>query len=184
VSSREAAGGAAEGFPCLDDVACPVPAEQQPLREYQQLLASWFFVWPSSSAAALARPLSLAWLLAFLPALLVASGSYALRHRPFPLLLAAVVVALLLPLLLLVRQWLGWSYVRQRLVRERVDYEESGWYDGQVWEKPLAWRQRDLLVARHQLQPVMDRLRRALLLTIALMSGGLLLLVAGLWQAL
>jgi hypothetical protein len=74
--------------------------------------------------------------------------------------------------------------VRQRLVRERVDYEESGWYDGQVWEKPLAWRQRDLLVARHQVQPVMDRLRRALLLTLALMSGGMLLLVAGLWQAL
>ena len=72
----------------------------------------------------------------------------------------------------------------ERLVRERVDYEESGWYDGQVWEKPLAWRQRDLLVARHQVQPVMDRLRRALLLTLALMSSGMLVLVAGLWQAL
>ena len=184
MSPREAAGGAGEGLPCLDGIACPVPAEQQPLREYQQLLASWFFVWPSTSAASLLRPLGVAWLLALLPSLLVASGSYALRHRPLPLLLAALVVALLLPLLLLVRQWLGWSYVRQRLVRERVEYEESGWYDGQVWEKPLAWRQRDLLVARHQLQPVMDRLRRALLLTIALMSGGLLLLVAGLWQAL
>ncbi len=184
MSPREAAGGAAEGLPCLDGIACPVPPEQQPLREYQQLLSSWFFVWPSTSAASLLRPLGVAWFLALLPALLVASGSYALRHRPLPLLLAALVVALLLPLLLLVRQWLGWSYVRQRLVRERVEYEESGWYDGQVWEKPLAWRQRDLLVARHQLQPVMDRLRRALLLTIALMSGGLLLLVAGLWQAL
>lgn len=184
MSSREAAGGAAEGLPALDGIACPVPAEQQPLREYQQLLTSWFFVWPSASAPALLRPLAVAWLLALLPALLVASGSYALRHHPLPLLLAAVVVALLLPLLLLVRQWLGWSYVRQRLVSERVEYEESGWYDGQVWEKPLAWRQRDLLVVRHQLQPVMERLRRALLLTIALMAGGVLLLVAGLWQAL
>lgn len=184
MSSREAAGGAAEGLPSLDGIACPVPAEQQPLREYQQLLTSWFFVWPSASAPALLRPLVVAWLLALLPALLVASGSYALRHHPLPLLLAAVVVALLLPLLLLVRQWLGWSYVRQRLVSERVEYEESGWYDGQVWEKPLAWRQRDLLVVRHQLQPVMERLRRALLLTIALMAGGVLLLVAGLWQAL
>lgn len=183
MTPREASGGAAGDLPCLDDIACPVPAEQQPLREYQQLLDSWFFAWPSSSSAGLLRPLAVAWMLALLPALLVASGSYALRHRPLPLLLAALVVALLLPLLLLVRQWLGWSYVRQRLVRERVDYEESGWYDGQVWEKPLAWRQRDLLVVRHQLKPVMDRLRRALLLTIALMGGGMLLLGAGLWQA-
>lgn len=184
MSPREATGGAAEDLPCLDGIACPVPADQQPLLEYQQLLASWFFAWPSASPLGLMKPLALAWLLALLPALLVASGSYALRHHPLPLLLAALVVALLLPLLLLVRQWLGWRYVRQRLVRERVDYEESGWYDGQVWEKPLAWRQRDLLVARHQVQPVMDRLRRALLLTLALMSGGMLLLVAGLWQAL
>ena len=184
MSLREPTGGAAEGLPCLDDIACPVPAEQQPLREYQQLLTSWFFRWPSGSSRQLLRPLAIAWFGALLPALLVASGSYALRHRPLPLLLAALVVALLLPLLLLVRQWLGWSYVRRRLMRERVDYEESGWYDGQVWEKPLAWRQRDLLVVRHQLQPVMDRLRRALLITMALMAGGMLLLVAGLWQAL
>ena len=184
MSPREATGDPAEDLPCLDGIPCPVPAEQQPLREYQQLLSSWFFAWPSASALGLLRPLAMGWLLALVPSLLVASGSYALRHQPLPLLLAAQVVALLLPLLLLVRQWLGWSYVRQRLVRERVDYEESGWYDGQVWEKPLAWRQRDLLVARHQVQPVMDRLRRALLLTLALMSGGMLLLVAGLWQAL
>lgn len=184
MSSREVTGGWSEGLPCLDDIACPVPPEQQPLREYEQLLRSWFFSWPSGPASALVRPLAVAWVLALLPALLVASGSYALRHRPLPLLLAALVVSLLLPLLLLVRQWLGWSYVRQRLVSERVEYEESGWYDGQVWEKPIAWRQRDLLVVRHQLQPVMDRLRRALLLIIALMSGGGLLLLAGLWQAL
>lgn len=184
MSPRDPAGGAAEGLPCLDGIACPVPAEQQPLQEYQQLEASWFFAWPSTSTPALLRPLGVAWFLALLPALLVASGSYVLRRHPLPLLLAALVVALLLPLLLLVRQWLGWSYVRRRLMLERVEYEESGWYDGQVWEKPLAWRQRDLLVARHQVRPVMDRLRRALLLTIALMAGGLLLLVAGLWQAL
>jgi hypothetical protein len=87
--------------------------------------------------------------------------------------------ALLLPLLLLVRQWLGWSYVHRRLVAERVEYEESGWYDGQVWEKPLPWRQQDLLVARHQVGPVLQRLGRGVALVLAL-----LLSCAGLCQAL
>jgi hypothetical protein len=50
--------------------------------------------------------------------------------------------------------------VRKRLVAETVEYEESGCYDGQVWEKPIAWRQQDLLVARFQVDPVMRRLRQ------------------------
>lgn len=149
------------------------------MREYQQLLTSWFFAWPSASSRALLRALAIAWVLALLPALLVASGSYALSHRPLPVLLAALVVALLLPLLLLVRQWLGWSYVQQRLVRERVEYEESGWYDGQVWEKPLQWRQQDLLVLRHQVDPVIRRLQQAFGVLVALLVLGF-----GLCQAL
>jgi len=81
--------------------------------------------------------------------------------------------------LLLVRQWLGWSYVHKRLVSERVEYEESGWYDGQVWEKPLAWRQQDLLVATHQVRPVLERLQQGIGLAATLM-----LLGASLCQAL
>ncbi|MFM7314208.1 MAG: CGLD27 family protein [Cyanobium sp.] len=178
------AWGAATPIPAGESAACPVPPEQRPQCEYEQLLQSWFFAWPAGSAGSLTKPLLSAWLLALLPSLLVASGSYALRHHSLPLIVAAGVVALLLPMLLLIRQWLGWTYVRRRLVSERVEYEESGWYDGQVWEKPLAWRQRDLLIARHELGPVLQRLRTALLLIAALMAGGSGLLLTGLWQAL
>ena len=161
------------------DSPCPVPPEQRPLEEYVQLQGSWFFRWPTGGDRSLARALTLAWLLALPPCLLVASGSLSLRHDPPQLLLAGATAALLLPLFLLARQWLGWTYVRRRLVAERVDYEESGWYDGQVWEKPIAWRQQDLLVARHQVEPVLQRLRQG-----ALLAGGLLLAGAGLCQAL
>jgi hypothetical protein len=60
-----------------------------------------------------------------------------------------------------------------------VHYEESGWYDGQVWEKPIAWRQQDLLVARHQVEPVLRRLRQGAALVV-----GLLVVGTGLCQAL
>jgi hypothetical protein len=109
----------------------------------------------------------------------VASGSWVLRHHLGQLWLAAAVAALLLPILLLLRQWLGWCTIHQRLVSEAVIYEESGWYDGQRWEKPLSWRQQDLLVAQHQVRPVLQRLQRALLLSL-----GLALLGTGLCQAL
>jgi hypothetical protein len=158
---------------------CPVPPDQRPLGEYAQLLDSWFFVWPAAGAGRLFRALLIAWSLALGPCLLVASGSIPLRHDPPRLFAAGAIAAVLLPLLLLFRQWLGWRYVHRRLVAERVEYEESGWYDGQVWEKPLSWRQQDLLVARHEVAPVLVRLGRGMAL-----AGGLLLAGAGVCQAL
>jgi hypothetical protein len=154
---------------------CPVPPEQRPLQEYEQLLASWFFVWPSQDLPGLLRPLATSWLLLLPVSILVASGSWVLRHHLAQLVLAGMIAAVALPMLLLVRQWLGWKYVHRRLVSERVEYEESGWYDGQVWEKPLAWRQQDLLVAQHQVQPVLRRLQQgaALAIILALLGASL-----------
>ena len=161
------------------DSPCPVPPDQRPLEEYRQLLNSWFFRWPTGGAAGLGRALGLSWLLALGPCLLVASGSLMLRRFPWLLVLAGASAALLLPLLLLLRQWLGWRYVEARLLAERVDYEESGWYDGQVWEKPISWRLQDRLVASHELAPVMRRLGRAIATTAGLLLGGSGLLLAG-----
>mgnify|MGYP001449869380 CR=1 FL=1 len=104
--------------------------------------------------------------------ILIASGSWTLRADPPRLVVAGAVAALVLPLLLLVRQWLGWTYVMKRLLAEKVDYEESGWYDGQTWEKPLSWRSKDLLVARHEVRPILGRLSRAMAAAAGLMLGG------------
>ncbi|MEB3262651.1 MAG: CGLD27 family protein [Cyanobacteriota bacterium] len=153
-------------------VACPVPPEQRPLREYEQLKQSWFFVWPAETLNGLIRPLAISWLMLLPVTLVVASGSWVLRHDPARLALSAAVAAIALPVLLLVRQWLGWSYVHRRLISERVEYEESGWYDGQVWEKPLSWRQQDLLVATHQVRPVLLRLQQAIGMAACLMLLG------------
>jgi hypothetical protein len=151
---------------------CPVPSEQRPLRQYEELCRSWFFAWPAQSLPGLLRPLAVSWLSVLPLTLLVASGSWVLRHDPARMVAAGAVAAIALPTLLLVRQWLGWSSIHQRLVSERVEYEESGWYDGQVWEKPLAWRQQDLLVARHQVRPILVRLQQAIGLAATLMLAG------------
>ena len=163
----------------MSAVACPVPPEQRPLQEYEQLKQSWFFVWPSENLAGLLKPLAISWLIVLPITVVVASGSWVLRHDPARMVVSGMVAAIALPVLLLVRQWLGWSYVHKRLVSERVEYEESGWYDGQVWEKPLAWRQQDLLVATHQVRPVLLRLQQGIGLAATLM-----LLGASLCQAL
>ncbi|MAI96063.1 MAG: hypothetical protein CMN95_05020 [Synechococcus sp. MED650] len=160
-------------------VSCPVPPEQRPLEEFRQLCQSWFFSWPTEQPSSLSRWLISSWVLMLPVCTLVASGSWTLKQDPPRLVAAGAVAALVLPLLLLVRQWLGWTYVMQRLLRETVDYEESGWYDGQTWEKPLSWRERDLLVARHEVRPILGRLGRAMAT-----AAGLMLVGASVCQAL
>ena len=160
-------------------VSCPVPPEQRPLEEFRQLCQSWFFSWPTEQPSSLSRWLISSWVLMLPICTLVASGSWTLKQDPPRLVAAGAVAALVLPLLLLVRQWLGWTYVMQRLLRETVDYEESGWYDGQTWEKPLSWRERDLLVARHEVRPILGRLGRAMAT-----AAGLMLVGASVCQAL
>ena len=160
-------------------VSCPVPPEQRPLEEFRQLCQSWFFSWPTEQPSSLSRWLISSWVLMLPVCTFVASGSWTLKQDPPRLVAAGAVAALVLPLLLLVRQWLGWTYVMQRLLRETVDYEESGWYDGQTWEKPLSWRERDLLVARHEVRPILGRLGRAMAT-----AAGLMLVGASVCQAL
>ena len=151
---------------------CPVPPEQRPQEEFTQLSQSWFFAWPRHRQIDLDKALLLSWLLIVPLTVLIASGSWSLRHDPIRLVIAGAVSGLVLPMLLLVRQWLGWSYIYKRLLSERVEYEESGWYDGQVWEKPLAWRERDLLLAHHEVRPILGRLGRAMAITTGLILGG------------
>ena len=153
-------------------VSCPVPPDQRPLEEFQQLSTSWFFSWPVGDKPFLTKSLAISWIITLPVCLLVASGSWALKQDPPRLIVAGAVSALVLPLFLLMRQWLGWTYVMKRLLSETVDYEESGWYDGQTWEKPLSWREQDLLVARHEVRPILGRLGRAMATAAGLMLGG------------
>ena len=82
------------------------------------------------------------------------------------------------PILLLSRQFLSWIYIYKRLNSENIEYEESGWYDGQVWEKPIDWRSKDLLIAQYQVKPILDHLKMILIiLSTAILTSLLFILL-------
>ena len=62
-----------------ESVACPVPPEQRPLEEFEQLTKSWFFSWPTGNGTGLSRALILSWLLV---ADLRADRQWRLDHAP------------------------------------------------------------------------------------------------------
>jgi hypothetical protein len=60
---------------------------------------------------------------------------------------------------ILVRLYLGWSYILKRLLSATVFYEESGWYDGQLWIKPSHVLIQDRLVGVYQVMPIIINLK-------------------------
>ena len=115
---------------------CPVPVEQQPINEYQDVRESWFYSWAGRDLAGFLKPVIGLWLLSWAFAGPIAAASFHPAKQPLLFCLSGMMGAFSLPILALVQLYIGWSHVGGRLRQQAVPYEESGWYDGQVWVKP------------------------------------------------
>ena len=63
----------------------------------------------------------------------------------------------------------------RRLTSEKVEYEESGWYDGQVWIKPLILKERESLIASKEVKPILTNLIQIFSIIAVLSLSGILL---------
>ena len=162
----------------MNKVMCPVPLKQRPLNEFNSIRNSWIISWPLLEKGIFYRNLIYSWMMITPISLIISYGSNYLKNNIFDLIYTSLTASLLFPALLLSRQWLSWIYIYKRLISENIEYEESGWYDGQVWEKPIDWRSKDLLIAQHQVKPILDHLRTLMIVLItSLLSSCLFILL-------
>jgi len=154
----------------MNKIICPVPLNQRPLNEFNSIRNSWIISWPLLEKRIFYRKLLYSWILIEPISLIISYGSNYLKDNIFDLTLISLTSALLFPILLLTRQWLSWIYIYKRLTSENIEYEESGWYDGQVWEKPIDWRAKDLLIAQYQVKPILNHLEIITIFLIAIIS--------------
>lgn len=139
---------------------CPVPLEQQPTNEYQQLQESWFFSWATNKTSQYIKKLLSVGLATLIVAAPIAATSFVPAKYPLKFLLCCTGGSIFMMVLVLSQLYFGWSYVKARLDREKIPYEESGWYDGQMWLKPEAMLSRDRLIVSYEIQPIIDRLQK------------------------
>nr|ARW60625.1 hypothetical protein [Polysiphonia sp.] len=142
---------------------CPVPCDQQPLNEYVSLKKSFLFSWSVSSKKSFMFGLSLLFLLCFIffCIFLETFGSIGELSQLF---LLDLFISNLFIFFVLIRLYLGWSYVVKRLLSATVFYEESGWYDGQVWIKTYDYLMQDKLIGIYEVMPVILRIKYTCLL--------------------
>ena len=138
----------------MNESKCPVPREQQPTNEFIELSKSRIFSWPKTKKT-LFNVLIKFWIVSFILFVIISSGSIYFKTSTLKYILLSLFSSLSIPILISIRLYLGWNHVFKRLTSERVEYEESGWYDGQVWLKPLVIKEKESLIASVEVQPIL-----------------------------
>ena len=158
----------------MNESKCPVPKEQQPINEYIELSKSIFFSWPKTKKS-LILVLIKFWIGSFALFLIISSGSIYFKTSILKYILLSLFSSLLIPLLVTIRLFLGWNHVFKRLSSEKVEYEESGWFDGQIWIKPLVLKEKESLIASIEVKPILKNLIQIFSIISVLALSGILL---------
>ncbi|KAJ8483822.1 hypothetical protein OPV22_016307 [Ensete ventricosum] len=178
---RDDAEGGAGGFagqswdPGLE---IEVPFEQRPVNEYSALKTSTLYSWGELSPGNFFLRLGSLSLVTFtILGAPIAAASFNPSKDPLKFVLAAGTGTLLLVALVVLRIYLGWSYVGNRLLSAVIPYEETGWYDGQMWVKPPEVLARDRLLGSYKVKPVIKLLKQTLVGTGALLVSAVSLFI-------
>ena len=157
----------------MNESKCPGPLEQQPTNEFIELSKSVIFSWPKTKKS-LIIVLFKFWIGTFILFLVISSGSIYFKKSILKYILLSFFSSLSIPFLISLRLYLGWNHVFKRLNSESVEYEESGWYDGQIWLKPLVLKERESLIASNEVKPILKNLIQIFSIISVLALSGIL----------
>ena len=158
----------------MNEPKCPVPSEQQPTNEFIELSKSKIFSWPKSKKSLIFALIKF-WIGTFIIFLVISSGSIYFKSSILKYILLSFFSSLAIPLLISIRLYLGWNHIFKRLNSEKVEYEESGWYDGKVWIKPLVLKEKESLIASIEVKPILKNLIQIFSIISVLALSGILI---------
>jgi len=152
----------------------PVPREQQPTNEFIELSKSKIFSWPKTKKSLIIILIKF-WVVAFVLFLVISSGSVYFKTSLLRYILLSFFSSLSIPFLISIRLYLGWNHIFNRLISEKIEYEESGWYDGQVWIKPLFLKEKESLIASMEVKPILKNIIQIFSIILVLALSGILI---------
>ncbi|KAG2496446.1 hypothetical protein HYH03_005670 [Edaphochlamys debaryana] len=141
-----------------------VPKDQRPVNQLTELKNDPLYSWGSLELADYVKRLwgVYAFFFAFVGGP-IAYQTFEPTQQPIEWFLSGTTGALLVVAVVVIRIYLGWSYVGDRLLSAAVPYEETGWYDGEMFVKPPEVLMRDRLLGTYEVRPVLAKLRTTLL---------------------
>ena len=156
----------------LNNTNCPVPKDQRPIEEFTEISNSWFFSLPLKNTSYFLRVILISWLVGSFIFIFIGTGSVYLIRNKIELITISIVYSLIIPMLIIIRLIIGWSYIHKRLVTQIVDYEETDWHDGQRWKKPYESHLKDVFIAKYEVKPIIKLLKNSFKLLIFILCLG------------
>jgi hypothetical protein len=138
---------------------CPVPKNQRPINEYKKIKKSVAFLWSTGSPQSYFQNIVKVVSISFIFSLFfvfTSSNSFTNFYNEF---LYSLISTSILLIGICLRTYLGWVYIYDRLIQGTVAYEESGWYDGQIWVKTPETLIQDKLAGDYKVLPLLTRLK-------------------------
>lgn len=160
----------------IQKVACPVPKEQRPINEYMKLVQSNFFNWPLLSQINLKIKIRRTFILVFILLLPFSTLFFDFTKFPLKFLLVNSTESFFFILLIIIRLFVSWHYIKQRLNESTIFYEESSWYDGQIWTKSKNILFQEKFIYKYQVLPILKKINYILLETFSLFLSFLILI--------
>jgi Conserved in the green lineage and diatoms 27 len=155
--SNENNDGVDELRPTTSFGAEAVPEAQRPVNEYLDVTSQPMFDWAAAGTKGLLNRLVtlynvLFWSICY-P---IAGATYTIDGYTLQKVVASNVGAICCILVVVFRIYSGWNYVGDRLTSKVIEYEETGWYDGQYELKTETERKRDRFLYNNDVKPVVD----------------------------
>ena len=135
---------------------CPVPKHQRPLSEYNELKNSFGFSWTLTNSTIFFRKvlIFLGYIFFTITSLVIVSAKWEGNY-----FLWIVFTSFLIFTIWVLRLYLAWLYIYDRLMNASITYEESGWYDGQTWIKTNEVLIQDRLIGVYEVVPILRKLQ-------------------------
>ena len=150
----------------LDDVVdtCPVPMDQRPSSQLKEVAEGLVSGWGGLDGKSYAVRLTI--LCGFFFTVIaypIASETYNPEIQWTEAHVAAMLGSLVAVSAITLNIHNSWDYVRNRLLSATIEYEETGWYDGQVYVKTPEMLAKDRLDGTYVCGPAVARCKKTML---------------------
>jgi hypothetical protein len=132
---------------------CSIPQNQKPINEYIEIKENKFFNWSLFSEKFFLRQILLLHSFFFLICFFL---TFSLDKNLSLITLILIFFSVLI-------LYFIWENLNRKLVTARLTYEESSWFDSELWEKETFLLRNDRLISYFKLKPLKKRILRVMI---------------------
>jgi hypothetical protein len=132
---------------------CSIPQNQKPINEYIEIKENKFFNWSLFSEKFFLRQILLLHSFFFLICFFL---TFSLDKNLSLITLILIFFSVLI-------LYFIWENLNRKLVTARLTYEESSWFDSELWEKETFLLRNDRLISYLKLKPLKKRILRVMI---------------------